>query len=331
MKIMSKYIRSSRILEIFNKKFYLMLVAFFVLLSVSLGIAPQHALAGPTDCDSNQHNYTDTGGSTVPVPGVCVNGLTCISASGGSNCDVSSQPNTDCPLGSGTICCAVHDECIAPTPTPTPFATNTPTPTLPPGMTPTPTPTPPLGATATPTPTPNLKRCGPLGTDYCYDQSYNVCPTIYYVPGDTTCSPDVCCAQSQGVPVPTPTGTPIPVPQAPHVGITSNVSCPDGQTYIAIFDSCLDFGQAISTMVSTTLIIGMLLAGMKLAIGAMQFVFSSGNPEKLTAARETLTDAALGLTLLVSAWVLLTYLQGTLPENWQIHFVYDLSIPLGGN
>ncbi len=124
----------------------------------------------------------------------------------------------------------------------------------------------------------------------------------------------------------------IPVIVSPAIAnaqALSNVSCPDGQTYIGIFDTCLNFGSMISMTVTAALTIGILLAGMKLAIGAMQFIFSSGNPEKLQSARDTLTDAALGLTLLAAAWVLLTYLQGTLPEDWQIHFVYDLSIPLG--
>ena len=92
-----------------------------------------------------------------------------------------------------------------------------------------------------------------------------------------------------------------------------------GETYIAIFDSCLNFSQTVGLGVTWSLMIGTLLAGIKLAIGAFQLILSTGEPQKLQNARETITDAFLGLVLLSIAWVLLGYLNATFPETWNIN------------
>jgi hypothetical protein len=101
---------------------------------------------------------------------------------------------------------------------------------------------------------------------------------------------------------------------------TFSIDCPQGETYIALFDSCLGFADAVGLAVSWSLIIGILIAGVKLSIGAIQYMFSTGDPQKLQNARDTLTDAALGLVLLVSAWVLLGYIEASLPASWGIRF-----------
>lgn len=107
------------------------------------------------------------------------------------------------------------------------------------------------------------------------------------------------------------------------------VQCPGGTTFIAVFDTCLDFGQAIGWATSYALVIGTLIALVKLAIGAIQFIMSSGNATKLENARMTMTDAVVGLVLIVSAWVLLGYISASFPEEWRIHF-FTLPFGIGG-
>lgn len=104
-----------------------------------------------------------------------------------------------------------------------------------------------------------------------------------------------------------------------YVGFT--VVCNDpGQTYIATFDTCLDFGTALSSTVTYAMILGILLTGAKVIIGAISYIMAAGDPVKLENARDTITDAFLGLVLLASAWILLTYVNDTFPEEWGIDF-----------
>ncbi len=98
------------------------------------------------------------------------------------------------------------------------------------------------------------------------------------------------------------------------------INCPGEEIYIGVFDACLDFGEIVGTGVNWAMILGTMIALTKFAIGAIQFILSSGDPTKLENARTTVTDALIGLTLLVSAWVLLGYLSAAFPEDWQINF-----------
>ncbi|MCA9391875.1 hypothetical protein KC614_01560 [candidate division WWE3 bacterium] len=98
------------------------------------------------------------------------------------------------------------------------------------------------------------------------------------------------------------------------------VQCPNASdTYFSIFDACLDFGGAIGTLITWIMILGTLITGVKLAIGAIQMLFSGGDPAKLESARDTLTDAFLGLTFMVIAWVIFGYLNQSFPAEWQIN------------
>ncbi|PIZ46193.1 hypothetical protein COY32_03890 [candidate division WWE3 bacterium CG_4_10_14_0_2_um_filter_41_14] len=101
----------------------------------------------------------------------------------------------------------------------------------------------------------------------------------------------------------------------------TGVQCPANQTYIAIFDSCLDFASTMSWTMTWALIIASLLALVRFAIGSIQLVFSTGDPSKLQNGRESLTDAILGLVLLSIAWIVFGYLNSTLPPEWQINLL----------
>lgn len=105
-----------------------------------------------------------------------------------------------------------------------------------------------------------------------------------------------------------------------------SVNCRPEQTYIATFDSCIGFGDGIGLVVTYGLIITTLLAGIKFAIGAMRMIFSAGNPQKLSDAREELTDAAIGLVMLASAFVIIRYLSASFPAEWQINLL-QFSLP----
>lgn len=97
------------------------------------------------------------------------------------------------------------------------------------------------------------------------------------------------------------------------------VSCPVGQTYIGIFDECLSFGQAVSWGIQGALVIGTMLAAIRLAIAILGITFSSGDSGKLEEARESMQDAILGIVLMAAAWLLLTYFNQTLPPEWRIN------------
>ncbi|PIZ47574.1 hypothetical protein COY32_01470 [candidate division WWE3 bacterium CG_4_10_14_0_2_um_filter_41_14] len=104
-------------------------------------------------------------------------------------------------------------------------------------------------------------------------------------------------------------------------GTVTGVQCPANQTYIAIFDACLDFASTLSWTMTWALIIASLLALVRFAIGAIQLVFSTGDPSKLQNGRKSLTDAILGLVLLSIAWIVFGYLNSTLPPEWQINLL----------
>jgi hypothetical protein len=102
--------------------------------------------------------------------------------------------------------------------------------------------------------------------------------------------------------------------------VAFGIECPQGFIYIAVFDMCLNFGQATGLAVSWALILGTLIALAQFAIGAVRMITSSGQPGRLQNARETVTDAVVGLVLIASAWVLLGFIGSTLPATWGINF-----------
>ncbi len=180
------------------------------------------------------------------------------------------------------------------------------------------------GATPTPTPTPAV-ACMTAGT--CCEIGVippnGFCPNVYC--GSTT--DQNCLMNGGGMAI---VGAPTPLPPTPTnpqgfwknlTGSVIGVQCPANQTYIAIFDSCLDFASTMSWTMTWALIIASLLALVRFAIGSIQLVFSTGDPSKLQNGRESLTDAILGLVLLSIAWIVFGYLNSTLPPEWQINLL----------
>ncbi len=123
---------------------------------------------------------------------------------------------------------------------------------------------------------------------------------------------------------PPPTETPTPGPTSIDVGKRPgstgfNVKCKSTrETYLSIFDMCVDFQNGIGLIISWILILATILAGVRIGIASIQFVTSEGDPGKLQEAREALTDAFLGIVLLVSAWIILGYINATFPADWHI-------------
>lgn len=99
------------------------------------------------------------------------------------------------------------------------------------------------------------------------------------------------------------------------------VACPEGETYLGIFDACLNFATTISWGISASLVFGTLIAAIRLAMGIIKLALSSGDPSALQDGRETMQDAILGIVLVSIAWMLFTYLEQTLPPEWQINFL----------
>jgi len=122
--------------------------------------------------------------------------------------------------------------------------------------------------------------------------------------GYTCCVPGV---------VPTLTTAPTP-PSSP-------ADCPEGKTYVAIFRTCLDFGEFAGALINWLMIFAAGLAIIKIAGGGIAYIFASGDPQKMENAHATMTSAILGLMLVLLAWIIMKLIGELTPEEWQIRLV----------
>lgn len=69
-------------------------------------------------------------------------------------------------------------------------------------------------------------------------------------------------------------------------------------------------GNIISSFVRYALLLGGFFVGYNLFYGALQWVLSGGDKEKLTKARQQMTNAVIGLVILFSVWSIFLLLTG---------------------
>jgi hypothetical protein len=72
----------------------------------------------------------------------------------------------------------------------------------------------------------------------------------------------------------------------------------------------VDFlSRMFPAIISLLFIIGIVLFMFKFLFGGIKYIISGGNKEKLIEARKTLTDASIGLAILLSFFALLSFIE----------------------
>lgn len=74
----------------------------------------------------------------------------------------------------------------------------------------------------------------------------------------------------------------------------------------------IEFGSLLGAMVGLLLIIGSLAAFIFLLLGALSWITSSGDKQKLEKAQGTITSAILGLIILAAVWAIMMVVSGFL-------------------
>jgi hypothetical protein len=76
------------------------------------------------------------------------------------------------------------------------------------------------------------------------------------------------------------------------------------------FQSLTDIYLIIAAVIDILLRIGAIIAIVMVIYGGIEFITSSGNPDKASSARSTITNAIIGLAIAVSAATVVTYIAG---------------------
>ena len=107
---------------------------------------------------------------------------------------------------------------------------------------------------------------------------------------------------------------------------TPNTNCIDdtGQpdpdkVYVSIANRCVDVDEFSSIMLNALIIIGVLASVYRLSVGFFMIVTAEAEPQRLQNGREAITEAIVGVTVVVSAYALISILGGSLPQNWLIN------------
>ncbi len=116
-------------------------------------------------------------------------------------------------------------------------------------------------------------------------------------------------------------GDPDPLLCAANSSPAGPDDCPEGKTYVAIFRTCLDFGEFAGALINWLMIIAAGLAIIKIAAGGIQYIFASGDPKNLENAHATMTSAIVGLMLVLLAWVIMKLIGELTPESWGIRLL----------
>lgn len=94
-------------------------------------------------------------------------------------------------------------------------------------------------------------------------------------------------------------------------------SDPDpSQTYIAIINDCVNVESFLTFLLNLFIIAGVLAAIYRISIGLFLINTALGDPTKLQNGREALTEAVVGLLIVVGAWALIQFIESFAPANW---------------
>lgn len=114
------------------------------------------------------------------------------------------------------------------------------------------------------------------------------------------------CCRAGGPPVP-PGTTAIP-----------DTNCPADSTYVALTDSCISVSDFNNFLFNLLILAGVLVAIYRATTGFFMFMTAEGSPEKLQSGREALTQAMVGLLIVVAGWVFIRLFETILPDAWNI-------------
>lgn len=102
---------------------------------------------------------------------------------------------------------------------------------------------------------------------------------------------------------------------------TGQQDCAEGETWVAVFRKCVEFGTFINLILQWGIILAAGAAAVRVLVGGIQYVFTTGDPQKLENAHATMTSAIFGLVIIVIAWLLMKVLGGAVEgTGWQIWF-----------
>ena len=90
-----------------------------------------------------------------------------------------------------------------------------------------------------------------------------------------------------------------------------------------------EFGQLISALVGTLLIVAALLAFVYLILGGIQWITSGGDKAGMEAARNKITHAIVGLIVVGAAWAIMILVQNFLGITIIRGSGFDLPKPFG--
>jgi hypothetical protein len=76
-----------------------------------------------------------------------------------------------------------------------------------------------------------------------------------------------------------------------------------------VFNDCQTIPTYINAVLSSILSIGWVVAAIFLAVGALQYITSAGDKNKATDAKTTLTNALIGIVVLLSIGLVFTLAQ----------------------
>ena len=108
---------------------------------------------------------------------------------------------------------------------------------------------------------------------------------------------------------------------------TPNISCVDEGTgevnpdvvYVSLVNRCVNVDEFSSFLLTGMVIVGVLAAIYRLSAGFFMIVTAEGEPTKLQNGREALTEAIVGVTVVVGAYALIQLIGNSLPETWLIN------------
>lgn len=78
---------------------------------------------------------------------------------------------------------------------------------------------------------------------------------------------------------------------------------------VFVFGDCSTITTLLKAILDSVLSIGWVIAAMFLAIGALQYITSTGDKQKATDAKTTLTNALIGIVILLSLGAIFTLAQ----------------------
>jgi len=116
------------------------------------------------------------------------------------------------------------------------------------------------------------------------------------------------CCQTAAAAVPPPSGT-TAIP---------DTNCPADSTYVALTDSCISVSDFNNFLFNLLILAGVLVAIYRATTGFFMFMTAEGSPEKLQSGREALTQAMVGLLIVVAGWVFIRLFETILPDAWNI-------------